>query len=316
MTTVSSLDTVDAEAADGIDAALLKTLGHGDKDTGGTLPPMRVLVVGAGGMLGREVVAKAGDEVLGLTRTEFDISDPTASAELAAGKWGAFDAIVNCAAYTAVDKAEEDRQAAYETNALGPGYLAQAAARLGARLIHISTDFVFDGSATTPYREDAPTNPLGVYGESKLQGEEAVRVAGADWTILRTAWLYGVFGRCFRRSILNAFEAGKSLRVVADQIGSPTSARELATVIWRVLEERVPPGLYHAAGPEAMSWHGFAQRIVSAAGGNPDRVEEIKTSDWPTPAKRPAYSVLDSSKLGMPMRADALDEFVQDSRQS
>jgi dTDP-4-dehydrorhamnose reductase len=278
---------------------------------------MRVLVTGAAGMLGTEMMSTDLHEAVGLSRAEFDIADPTASAELAAGTWGKFDAVINCAAYTAVDQAESERQLAYEVNALGPGYLGQAAVRLGARFFHVSTDFVFDGSATAPYQEEDRTNPLGVYGETKLLGEEAVRASGADWTIFRTAWLYGVHGKCFPRSILNAYLAKRSLKVVDDQIGSPTSASELAKVIWMALDRKIMPGIYHAAGPQAMSWHGVAERVVQAAGGDKSQIARIATSDWPTPAVRPKYSVLNSSKLeqaiGYQMKTDAIEQFVAEA---
>jgi dTDP-4-dehydrorhamnose reductase len=267
--------------------------------------PRSVLVIGAKGMLGSDLfeeLERREFNVVGVDLPEFDITDPMTIARFGVGEFGSFGWIVNCAAYTAVDKAETETQAATEVNTLGPGYLAHGVQLLGAKLIHISTDFVFDGSATTPYKEDAPTNPLGVYGRTKRDGEEAVLSNNPNAIVVRTAWLYGPNGACFPRSMIRAFEAGKTLRVVADQTGCPTYTRDLARVLVDIIDKNAFPGIYHAVGPESMTWHEFTRRTLEAwerrtGDDRPIAVQPIKTEDWPTPATRPKYSVLSTAKL-------------------
>lgn len=280
----------------------------------------RFLVVGAGGMLGTDVVlalVQRGHEVLAPDEHEFDITHAESSAQLAVGAFGTLDAVVNLAAYTAVDAAEHDIDKAYGANALGPGLLGRGAAMAGVRVVHISTDYVFDGGKGSAYTEDDPTNPLGIYGKSKRDGEEGLRASGADAVILRTSWLYGPHGKSFPRSILAAARAGKSLRVVSDQYGTPTYTADLAEVIADVLEKPdLPAGVYHAAGPDVVSWFEVAKAVLAAAGLDVP-VEAIATADWPTDAPRPAFSALDSSKLmghGIGIRRhldESLAEFVQ-----
>ncbi len=253
----------------------------------------RVLVTGSHGMLARHLLAQLGDTGVGLDHQQFDISDPSAAASLASGELGSFDWVVNCAAYTAVDRAEHDVDQAYAVNAVGPGLIAGACGMAGIRLIHISTDYVFDGYKGAPYVETDSTHPRGVYAESKLVGEESALSQGA--TVLRTSWLFGN-GPCFPRSILRAAGAGQSLRVVNDQWGTPTFAGHLAQTICNVIRMDIEPGLYHAAGEEVVTWHQFAVRILAYRGISAD-VDPIATTDWPTDAPRPAYSALDSSKL-------------------
>lgn len=264
-------------------------------------------------MLGSDLVAellrRGNDVTAPALPQDLDITDPTDMARLASGEVSQFDWIVNCAAYTAVDKAETDVREATEINTIGAGYLATAARTLGAKLIHISTDFVFDGQATKPYSEDAPTNPLGVYGRTKRDGEEAVIENNPNALIVRTAWLYGPNGNSFPRTMIRAFLAGKQLRVVSDQVGCPTYTADLARFLVDLVETNAFPGIYHAVGPEAMTWHQFAIRAIRAwqrthdpmpsdpTTQRPISIEPITTEEWPTPAKRPKYSVLSTAKI-------------------
>lgn len=211
--------------------------------------------------------------------------------------------VVNAAAYTAVDKAEEDRDAAFRANAQAPGVLARWCAAHGVPLVHYSTDYVFDGRGTAPYREDAPTAPLGVYGESKLAGEAAVRAAGGQHLIFRTAWVYAAHGKNFLLTMLRVGAQRDVLRVVADQIGTPTPAALIADVTAQVLQQGGrPSGTWHLTAAGRTSWHGFAEAIFQravAAGLLPHapQVQAIPTSEYPTPARRPGYSCLDTTRL-------------------
>lgn len=264
---------------------------------------MKVLVVGASGMLGQDVVAELkarGHEILAPSSTELNLTDPESVATIT--EMEKVDWCINCAAYTAVDKAESEEQVAAELNALGPGYLARVCAMKGIKLAHVSTDFVFDGTATAPYGEEGRTNPLGVYGRTKLAGEEAVQAALPMALIFRTAWLYGPGGKSFPKTMIGAWEAGKDLRVVADQIGAPTYTPDLARTIVDSVEKDIFPGTYHATGPDSMSWQEFAIMAVTAYRDHigSDREVDIKpinTADWPTPAVRPKFSVLSNAKL-------------------
>lgn len=274
-------------------------------------------------MLGTDLVSEVerrGFTCRGLDLDELDISDPTDMARLASGEFGEFDWVVNCAAYTAVDKAETEVREATEANALGPGYLAMSVQGIGAKLIHVSTDFVFDGASDVPYTEDAKTTPLGVYGRTKRDGEESVLANNSNAIVVRTSWLYGPNGNSFPRTMIRAYLAGKQLKVVADQTGCPTYTADLARTIVDLADKNAFPGIYHAVGPDAMTWHEFALKAirtylhVKTIAGEPE-IEPIRTEDWPTPAARPHYSVLSASKirsLGIePMRPidAALTEF-------
>lgn len=275
---------------------------------------MKILLFGGGGMLGtdlREEFARRDWEVVAPSSSEVDITDPIQVAGCA--EVGA-DWVVNAAAYTAVDKAESDTDSALLLNGVAVGYLGQLCGLTAMKLLQVSTDFVFDGSSSAPYTEDDAVNPLGAYGRSKLEGED--RALAATGVVVRTSWLFGPNGNSFPRTMLRAAAAGKTLRVVADQFGKPTYTRDLARVIADLIAKDAYPGIYHAAGPDAMTWHEFAVMTLNAGGFNVD-IEPIRTADWPTPAKRPAYSVLDTGKiesLGIaPMRpiSEALAEFVQ-----
>lgn len=283
----------------------------------------RSLLIGGYGMLGSDLASVLQDRGISFdcpTIAELDITQPETLAERILP--GAYDWVINCAAYTAVDKAETEREAAYLANAIGPGYLAQACGMAGCKLLHISTDFVFDGTATQPIHEDEPTRPIGYYGESKRDGEESVRSGCPMSIILRTSWLYGPNGGSFPRTIARAWDAGRALRVVADQFGKPTYTGDLARVIADVMAKNLFPGVYHACGPDAMSWHDFAQLLLEVyeaqkAEPRPVEIEPIETADYPTPARRPAYSVLSTEKIEMagiePMRGTeaALIEFFE-----
>jgi len=211
--------------------------------------------------------------------------------------------VVNAAAYTAVDRAEDDREAAFRANAEAPGVLAHWCAQAGVPLVHYSTDYVFDGQGTRPYREDDATAPLGVYGASKLAGEQAIRAAGGRHLIFRTAWVYASHSANFLRTMLRVGAERDVLRVVADQIGTPTPAALIANVTAQALQhDGALSGTWHLTAKGETSWHGFAEAIFAeavATGVLPraPKVEAITTAEYPTPAKRPAYSHLDVAKL-------------------
>ncbi|MDI9509834.1 MAG: dTDP-4-dehydrorhamnose reductase [Clostridiales bacterium] len=204
------------------------------------------------------------------------------------------DIIINCAAMTAVDLCESEQEKAYNINALGPKYIAKIADRIGAKLIHISTDYVYDGQAQTPYTEEQPVNPVSVYGRTKNEGDVFVRKYCAKSFILHTAWVYGE-GKNFVKTMLRLADEGKKIRVVADQIGTPTSALELARLIIFLMETD-SYGKYHATCEGSTTWYDFAHKIFELAGKRVE-LEPITTSEHPTPAKRPMYSVLDNKML-------------------
>jgi dTDP-4-dehydrorhamnose reductase len=272
---------------------------------------VRLAVTGNGGQLARALVERApalGHEVVAVGRAVLDLAtadDETACRALAAT--GA-SAICNAAAYTAVDRAESEPELALAVNATGAGLVARAAARLGLPLVHISTDYVFSGDQPGPYGEEDATGPTGVYGASKLAGEAAVRISGADAAILRTAWVYSPFGANFVRTMLRLAATRAEVGVVADQHGCPTSALDLADAVLRVAANLVGSqdpalrGTFHAAGTGEASWAELAQAVFAAsaaAGGPTASVRHITTADYPTPARRPANSRLDCGKLAL-----------------
>ncbi len=235
-----------------------------------------------------EALHAAGATDLVLTdRDELDILDADAVALAVAD----CDLLINCAAFTAVDAAEEQEALAHAVNATGPGLLARAAAAAGARMVHVSTDYVFAGDATEPYAEDAPMDPAGAYGRTKAAGEDAVRASGADALTLRTAYLYGRGGPCFPKTIAKAGRERGALSVVDDQIGQPTWTRDVAALMVRLLEADAPAGTYHATSAGQGSWYDFAKEIVASAGLG-DIVSPTDSSAYQRPAPRPAWSVL------------------------
>jgi dTDP-4-dehydrorhamnose reductase len=275
---------------------------------------MRLLVLGADGQLGSDVVRLLSPtvEVTARTADELDVTDRTRLRQ--AVKASCPDVVINCAAYTAVDRAETEQDAAYRVNVLGARNVAQAARGVGARVVYFSTDYVFDGTATEPYGEDATTGPLSVYGRTKLLGEQATREADPDHLILRLAWLYGSMGRNFVRTVLRLARAKDELRIVDDQVGSPTFTEDVVHQLWTAIEDGCS-GTYHCVNTGQASWHALASHIVRRLGLNVP-VVPIRTVDYPTPARRPAYSVLADRKFdleqlnGMRPWEDALDNFL------
>ena len=263
---------------------------------------MKVLVFGAGGQLGGELVRACvarGDDVVGLTRAEVDLSELGRAGERVAEEKA--EVVFNAAAYSAVDRAESDSAAAELINAGAAEAIAAASWAAGARLVHFSTDYVFDGTATSPIPEDTTPNPVGAYGRSKLAGERAVLESGAPAYLVRTSWLYGGAGPNFPLTVLRLAREQGEMRIVDDQRGSPTWARDLA-VASRRLVDVAGPGIYHLTNAGACSWYELA-RAVMAERGLDARVDAISTDEYPTPARRPAYSVLANDRwlaLGEP----------------
>lgn len=251
---------------------------------------VRWLVVGANGMLGTELMRLLTDRnVRGVDLPEIDITKPDSVAEAL----NDVDIVVNCAAYTAVDNAEANEAIAFQVNATGPSVLARRCAEIGAKLVQISTDYVFDGTSAGPYTEGSQPNPQSAYGRTKLAGEWAVRaeLPNAHW-ILRTAWLYGEFGPNFVKTMV-ALEGSKpELSVVDDQHGQPTWARHLAARVIELSDADVPSGTYHATSSGATTWFEFTRSIFAAVGADPLRVQPTTTEAFPRPAPRPANSVL------------------------
>jgi dTDP-4-dehydrorhamnose reductase len=267
------------------------------------MPP--ILVFGADGQLGRELLARAhlgGIALTGVRRAEADIADRRA-VENAITRASPL-LVVNAAAYTRVDRAETEADEAFRANKMGPQVIATACAAAKIPLVHISTDYVFDGSKSTAYREDDPISPLGIYGQSKAAGESEVRTTLSNHVILRTSWVYGVYGANFLKTMLRLAAERAELRVVADQRGCPTGTADIADAILRIAPRLAAGeplwGTYHFAGSGATTWHGFAIAIVDAQAKFTNRrpnVIAITTAEYPTPAKRPANSVLDSSRF-------------------
>jgi dTDP-4-dehydrorhamnose reductase len=260
---------------------------------------MKLMVTGASGMTGSELVAQAsalGWDVAAFDRKSLDITDPGLVADAVSANQP--DVIINAAAYTAVDAAESEPERAMEINGTAAGSIARAAEMCGAALVHISTDYVFDGRKTTPYLPDDAVDPIGVYGESKLAGEIEVRNAAKRHAIVRTSWVYSHTGKNFVLTMLNAAKAGKNLHVVDDQHGSPTSAHDLASALLGIAkafgEKRDVTGTYHFSNAGTTTWYGFAKAIFEIAGMSPNLVP-CSTRDYPTPAQRPAWSSLDST---------------------
>lgn len=264
---------------------------------------MKIFVTGAMGQLGREIskLADSTEHTYIYTDvrahegvSELDVTDAEAVNAAVQG----VDVIVNCAAYTDVNKAESDAEAAHKVNALAPAVLAEAAKAAGAMLIHVSTDYVFDGQANVPYTEDAVRNPLGVYGRTKMEGENAIVASGCRHLIFRTSWLYSTTGKNFFLTMTELTASKPELKVVVDQVGTPTYAYDLAYLITYIIEENLLDrnGVYNYSGEGVCSWFDFASEINSQM-GHTCRIVPCRSEEYPTPAERPHYSVMDKSKV-------------------
>jgi dTDP-4-dehydrorhamnose reductase len=261
---------------------------------------VKALVTGAGGQVARALaeLKPTHVELTSLGQQDLDITDREAVMRAVAAHAPAL--VINAAAYTAVDKAESERELAFRVNGAAPGWLAEAARAQGARFLHISTDFVFDGKASEPYKPDARPAPLGAYGESKLEGERTVLAADPEALVLRTAWVYAAQGHNFVRTMLRLMGERGTVKVVSDQQGSPTWASSIAGVLWKAAVTPGFHGLHHWTDAGTASWYDFAMAIAADARElkllrTPVEVFPITTAEYPTPARRPAYSVLDRS---------------------
>ena len=261
----------------------------------------RWLVVGGSGMLGHDVVSVLdGRDVTAVSRPDIDVTDPESVRRALAG----FDVVVNCSAWTAVDDAETHEAEAFAVNAVGTANLARACAESDAWLVHVSTDYVFAGDATSPYAEDAPIAPRSAYGRTKAAGEWAVRAELPHRSlVIRTAWLYGENGPSFVRTMRALETQRDTLDVVDDQLGQPTWSLDLAERIVAAVDANAPAGTYHGTASGQTTWYGLARRVFELAGADPDRVRPTTTDKFPRPAPRPAYSVLGHdawSRAGLP----------------
>ncbi|MEO7453609.1 MAG: dTDP-4-dehydrorhamnose reductase [Fimbriimonadales bacterium] len=282
---------------------------------------MKVLVVGATGLLGQDIVRVANErgwELSTPSHEAADVTDPSRLVEVigtAAPRW-----VINCAAYVAVDDAEDEPDAAFALNDIGAGNVVTACERAGCRLIHISTDYVFGGEKKTPYSETDETRPLGVYAASKLAGEIRVLAASRAAIVVRTAWLYGAARDNFPLKILRAALSGKDLRLVSDRIGSPTYTRDLAFALAEIVEKDIPSGIYHVVNEGEASWYDLCKEVLAAAGVAVD-VQPAQNADYPTAAERPIYSALSTAKLEsagvspLPHWRDAARRFVIELRE-
>ena len=260
---------------------------------------MRILVTGCNGQLGNEMqlLEKENPQhtYFNTDVAELDITDQKAIETFV--NENRIDGIVNCAAYTAVDKAEDNETLCTLLNAEAPAYLAAAIGQRGGWMIQISTDYVFDGTQHTPYTEEADTCPNSVYGKTKLVGELNVQKFCAQSMIIRTAWLYSTFGNNFVKTMIRLGKEKPELGVIFDQIGTPTYARDLAVAIFAAINQGIVPGIYHFSNEGVISWYDFTKAIHRIAGITTCHVRPLHTSEYPTPAKRPHYSVLDKTKI-------------------
>lgn len=276
---------------------------------------MRAMILGAGGMLGHALVRTAPErvELHPFARAELDITDTAALAAHVSDQKP--DIILNAAAYTAVERAETETEQCYRVNAAAVGELGRVAAQAGARVVHFSTDYVFNGRASQPYREDSPTDPVNTYGASKLAGEQALHESGADWLVVRTQWLFGEHGKSFPKTMWERARAGLATRVVKDQTGRPTYSRDLAAAVWRLID-RGARGVLHVANHGQATWLEVAAHVFARA-GKPDLLTACLTADYPTAARRPKYSVLDTTHLeeqlkrSLPAWPDAVDRLLE-----
>uniref|UniRef100_A0AB33IXF4 dTDP-4-dehydrorhamnose reductase n=1 Tax=Prevotella sp. GTC17253 TaxID=3236793 RepID=A0AB33IXF4_9BACT len=260
---------------------------------------MNILVTGSNGQLGNEIQLLECNypqhRFFNTDVTELDITDAEAICHFV--ETNQIDGIINCAAYTAVDKAENNVEPCTLLNETAPGYLAQAIEKRGGWLVQISTDYVFDGTQHTPYVPEDPTCPNSIYGRTKLAGEKAALKACSKTMIIRTAWLYSTFGDNFVKTMIRLGQEKTELGVIYDQIGTPTYAHDLAVVIMIAIEQGIIPGIYHFSNEGVISWYDFTKAIQRIAGITTCHVKPLHTSEYPTPANRPHYSVLDKTKL-------------------
>jgi dTDP-4-dehydrorhamnose reductase len=269
----------------------------------------KLLLIGSKGQLGQELAPLLTNlgELTGVSRSEMDLTQPEIITKVINEVKP--NIIINAAAYTAVDKAESEPEIAEAVNGIAPKIMAQTAAKIGASLLHVSTDYVFDGTKNTPYTEEDPTNPLGAYGRSKLSGEEGIQQTDAHYLIVRTAWVYGSKGKQnFVKTMLRLGKEKEELKIVYDQVGSPSWAKDIAIAITKLAQltldssQKPPLGIYHFTNSGVTSWYDFTIAIKEEAKnlGYPwitERILPITTTEYPTPAKRPAYSVLSNRKL-------------------
>ena len=260
---------------------------------------MKILITGCNGQLGNEMqlleMENPQHTYFNTDVAELDITDQKAIETFV--NENRIDGIVNCAAYTAVDKAEDNETLCTLLNAEAPAYLAAAIGQRGGWMIQISTDYVFDGTQHTPYTEEADTCPNSVYGKTKLVGELNVQKFCAQSMIIRTAWLYSTFGNNFVKTMIRLGKEKPELGVIFDQIGTPTYARDLAVAIFAAINQGIVPGIYHFSNEGVISWYDFTKAIHRIAGITTCHVRPLHTSEYPTPAKRPHYSVLDKTKI-------------------
>jgi dTDP-4-dehydrorhamnose reductase len=264
-----------------------------------TITAPKILVTGSNGQLGKELKQLAAAwpqyEFIFLGREDLPIHHFEMVRQYFSVYHPAY--LINCAAYTAVDRAEQEKDLAMQVNGEAVGVLAAVCKENNCRFIHISTDYVFDGTATSPYREDAATNPQSVYGASKLEGEKQALLLNRESVIIRTSWVYSEFGKNFVKTMLKLMQERQEVKVVNDQIGSPTYAADLAAAILQIIASAEwKPGIYHYSNEGIISWYDFAVAIKEMTGAN-CQVQPISTADYPTAAKRPAYSVLDTTKI-------------------
>lgn len=286
------------------------------------MPALKLLITGAQGQLGRSFAwllqqqPQWDVEVFLLGRSDFDITD---AGSIARGllRWRP-DIVINTAAYTAVDKAESEPGVVAQVNVIGPGLLAHACSEAGIGLIHISTDYVFDGTSPEPYAEDAPTMPINVYGSTKREGELAVLSACPDAVVLRTSWVFSQFGSNFLKTMLRVGQTAPALRIVADQYGGPTYAPHIAQVLvqlaQRLVKAEPPSGVFHFTGQPEVTWYAFAEEIFRQAraqlpefAAHVPHLTPITTPEYPTPARRPLHSTLAQAKLDQLLGGDAIE---------
>lgn len=260
---------------------------------------MNILITGCNGQLGNEMQLLEKEnpqhQYFNTDVAQLDITNPEAIEEFVSDN--AIDIIVNCAAFTAVDKAESSQELCHLLNAKAPEYLAAAVAKRGGYLVQVSTDYVFDGTNHTPYTEDEATCPNSVYGSTKLEGEKLAMSACANTMIIRTAWLYSTFGNNFVKTMIRLGQEKPELGVIFDQIGTPTYAGDLAAAIMAAINHGIVPGIYHFSNEGVISWYDFTKAIHRIAGITSCHVKPLHTAEYPTPAARPHYSVLDKTKI-------------------